>query len=137
MEHIIELRNVGGLAFDAQHGEYTVKLDADPKFGGKEYGMRPKPLLLVSLGGCTGMDVASLLKKMRAEVEKFWIVVKGKTAEEHPKYYTDIKVEYHFQNPEYKKDKIEKAVKLSRERYCGVYYMLEKAANITYEIIYH
>ena len=83
------------------------------------------------------MDVASLLKKMRAEVDEFKVIVKGKLAEEHPKYYTDIKVEYHFFAKEYKKDKIEKAVKLSRERYCGVYYMLEKAANIEYEIIYH
>ncbi len=137
MEHVVELKNVSGLAFDAKYDKYEIKLDSDPKFGGQDYGMRPKPLLLVSLGGCTAMDVASLLKKMRAEVDEFKVIVKGKLAEEHPKYYTDIKVEYHFFAKEYKKDKIEKAVKLSRERYCGVYYMLEKAANIEYEIIYH
>ncbi len=111
-------------------------LDADEAVGGKGLGLRPKPLMLVSLSGCTGMDVASLLKKMRAEVEEFKVVVEGELTEEHPKVYKKVVVHYYFKDKDYKKDKIEKAVDLSVNRYCGVFEMFRQFCDITHQIHY-
>ena len=111
-------------------------LDADEAVGGKGLGLRPKPLMLVSLSGCTGMDVASLLKKMRAEVEEFKVVVEGELTEEHPKVYKKVVVHYYFKDKDYKKDKIEKAVDLSVNRYCGVFEMFRQFSDITHQIHY-
>jgi putative redox protein len=114
----------------------NVILDADQSVGGKGLGLRPKQLMLVSLSGCTGMDVASLLKKMRAEVEEFKIEVDGELTEEHPKVYKKVVVHYYFKDKNYKKDKIEKAVDLSVNRYCGVFEMFRQFCDITHEIHY-
>ena len=111
-------------------------LDADEAVGGKGLGLRPKQLMLVSLSGCTGMDVASLLKKMRAEVEEFKVVVEGELTEEHPKVYKKVVVHYYFKDKDYKKDKIEKAVDLSVNRYCGVFEMFRQFSDITHQIHY-
>ncbi len=119
---------------DAEGG--NIVLDADEAVGGKGLGLRPKQLMLVSLSGCTGMDVASLLKKMRAEVEEFKIEVEGELTEEHPKVYKKVVVHYYFKDKNYKKDKIEKAVDLSVNRYCGVFEMFRHFCDISHEIHY-
>ncbi|MGV6860914.1 MAG: OsmC family protein [Putridiphycobacter sp.] len=114
----------------------NVVLDADEAVGGKGLGLRPKPLMLVALAGCTAMDVASLLKKMRAEVKDFKVDVEGELTEEHPKYYHKVVVHYYFGDETYKKDKIEKAVDLSVNRYCGVFEMFRQFSKIEYKIHY-
>lgn len=119
---------------DAEGG--NVILDADESVGGNGLGLRPKQLMLVSLSGCTGMDVVSLLKKMRAEVEEFRIEVDGELTEEHPKVYKKVVVHYYFKDKDYKKDKIEKAVDLSVNRYCGVFEMFRQFCDISHEIHY-
>lgn len=96
----------------------------------------PKALMLASLAGCSGLDVASLLKKMRAEVDEFTIDVEANLTDEHPKHYDKVKVIYNFYGTDFKKDKIEKAVDLSVERYCGVMEMFRKFAEVTIEIKY-
>ena len=122
------------MAFEAEVNGFRIVLDADPSVGGKEAGPRPKPLSLVSLAGCTGMDVISILKKMRIEPAYFNISVEGELTEEHPRYYHKIHLVYEFRGNDLPMDKLEKAISLSQERYCGVTAMLQKAASITHEI---
>ena len=136
MKHETKTKWLGKMAFETNIDTHKIVVDAAEDFGGQNLGPTPKPLLLASLAGCTGMDVASLLKKMRAEVTDFEISVTGELTDEHPKYYKSIHVEYIFKGSELKKDKLEKAVNLSQERYCGVHYMLSKATDLTHEIQY-
>ncbi len=124
----------GDMAFEAEVNDFKLLIDADEVVGGKNQGPRPKPLTLVSLGGCTGMDVVSILKKMRIEPEFFNIEIRGELTEEHPKYYHKIHLEYQFKGKNLPLDKIEKAVTLSQDRYCGVSELLKKGAELTYEI---
>ena len=123
------------MAFEANVNDHKIVIDAAENVGGKNLGPRPKPLSLVSLGGCTGMDVVSILKKMRVEFDYFNVQVEGELTEEHPKYYHTITIYYIFKGKDLPMDKLEKAVNLSQERYCGVTAMLGKAAKINHKII--
>ncbi len=125
----------GDMAFKADVNGFTLNIDADEKVGGKNTGPRPKPLLLVALGGCTGMDVVSILGKMRVVPDYFNVEIDADQTEEHPKYYNKIHLKYIFKGKDLPMEKLEKAVNLSQERYCGVNAMLSKAAEITHEII--
>lgn len=125
----------GDMSFDAEVNGFNIKLDADETVGGKNQGPRPKPFILVSLGGCTGMDVVSILKKMRVEFESLSIDITGEQTEEHPKYYHTINIKYLFGGRDLPMAKLEKAVNLSQERYCGVSAMLGKVATINTEIV--
>ncbi len=119
---------------DSMGGSFDI--DAAEAVGGTNKGLRPKALMLTSLAGCSGIDVASLLKKMRAEVEGMEIDVSAELTEEHPKYYNKVYVTYRFYGKDFKKDKIEKAVNLSIDKYCGVMEMFRKFAEIHTEILY-
>jgi putative redox protein len=136
MTHKIVTEWQSDLHFVSEAEGGVVVLDADQSVGGKGLGLRPKQLMLVSLSGCTGMDVASLLKKMRAEVEDFRVEVVAELTDEHPKVYKKVVVHYYFSDKSYKKDKIEKAVDLSVNRYCGVFEMFRGFADISYQIHY-
>jgi putative redox protein len=122
------------MAFEAEVNGFKMMLDAEPTVGGENKGPRPKPLTLVSLAGCTGMDVISILKKMRIEPDYFNVGVEGDMTEEHPRYYHKIHVIYELKGKDIELEKVEKAVNLSRDRYCGVYALLKQGAEITYEI---
>ena len=102
--------------------------------GGHNSGPSPKKLLLVALSGCTGMDVVSILKKMRVDIEKCSIEVQGDVANEHPKRYTGMHVIYRFTGKNLPLDKLEKAVKMSEETYCGVEALFKMAIKVTSEI---
>ena len=108
------------MAFEADVYGHKIMLDASEAGGGENRGPRPKPLLLAALAGCTGMDVVSILKKMRVEVEAFNVVVEGDLTEEHPKQYAKMHIIYEFKGKDLPMDKLEKAINLSEERYCGV-----------------
>jgi putative redox protein len=123
------------MTFDAEVNGHIIPLDADAAVGGEDRGPRPKPLTLVSLGGCTGMDVISILNKMRVEPEDFSVNVSGELTDEHPKYFNKIHIVYTFKGEDLPMDKLEKAISLSQDRYCGVTAMLNKAAEITHEIV--
>ena len=123
------------LAFNVELDGHNFMVDADAEFGGKDRGPKPKGLLLSSLAGCTGMDVASLLTKMKMPFDSFSLEVEGELAKEHPKTYTDIVIRYIFRGDSLNRDKIEKSIKLSLDKYCGVHAMLAKAANLHYEIV--
>lgn len=123
------------MAFEADVNGFKLALDADESVGGTNTGPRPKPLTLASLGGCTGMDVVSILKKMRVEPDFFNVSVTGELTEEHPKYYYKIHLRYEFKGEGLDPEKLEKAVSLSQERYCGVSELLKKGAEISSEIV--
>jgi putative redox protein len=123
-----------GMAFEAEVNGFRITLDADPAVGGANAGPRPKPLTLVSLAGCTGMDIVSILAKMRVVPDHFNVAVEGELTEEHPKYYHSIHIIYEFRGKDLPLDKVEKAIELSQERYCGVSALLKKGATITHEV---
>ena len=116
---------------------HKVLIDTSPEHGGENKGLGPKALMLSSLAGCSGLDVVSLLKKMRAEVADFKMVVHAELTEEHPKYYHKVAVEYHFYGSNLQEDKINKAVKLSIDQYCGVMEMFRQFAKVTTEVYLH
>lgn len=136
MEQEIKTQWEGNMLFNADTLGGNFKIDAAAEVGGQGKGVRPKALMLTSLAGCTGMDIVSLLKKMRAEVDDLDINVKGKLTEEHPKFYHEVTLEYVFYGKNLKKDKIEKAIELSSEKYCGVMEMFRQFAKITTVVRY-
>ncbi|MFA8298895.1 MAG: OsmC family protein [Hyphomicrobiales bacterium] len=123
------------MSFDAKIDDHTITIDAAPEVGGNNIGPRPKPLLLAGLGGCTGMDVISILKKMKIEPEEFKIEIESHMTDEHPKYYDKIHLIYIFKGKELNESKLKKAVSLSQEKYCGVNKLLSFGAEITFEIV--
>jgi putative redox protein len=123
------------MAFDVELQGHTIKIDAAEKFGGGNYGPRPKALLLSGLAGCTGMDVVSILRKMQMPWDSFNLEVEGDTTEEHPVVYNKIHIKYIFTGGELDVEKITKAVNLSQDKYCGVSAMLGKTAEVTWEIV--
>lgn len=132
----IEVSWKGQMLFESVAPEGTVMIDAAEENGGQGKGLRPKAIMLTSLAGCTAMDVASLLKKMRAEVADFKIEVEANLTDEHPKIYDKVKVIYKFYGTDFQKDKIEKAVNLSVNQYCGVMEMFRKFADVSIDIQY-
>ena len=122
------------LTFEGNVNGHKIVLDAEKKVGGKDRGPTPKPLMITSLLGCTAMDVISILKKMRVDVKDFKVHAEAELTEEHPKHYTKIHLIYEFTGKDLPKEKLEKAVTLSQDRYCGVSYVYKKVINLTYEI---
>ncbi len=122
------------MAFEASINGHQILMDVDTSNGGQDLGPRPKILLLAGLGGCTGMDVVSILAKMKIVPDKFWMEISAEMTAEHPKVYNQIKLVYCFQGNDLPFDKLEKAVNLSKEKYCGVSAMLTKTAEMIIEI---
>jgi putative redox protein len=113
---------------------HSITIDTESDFGGTNAGVRPKALMLSALGGCTGLDVVSLLKKMKVTVDSFKVVVTAELTDDHPKYYNTVKVDYFFTGNDLNEAKINKAVNLSAERYCGVYEMFRQFAEVSFEV---
>src|SRR5690606_194250 len=134
MKSEVSIRWTGNMAFESEVNGHKLVLDAAKEFGGEDLGYRPKPLVMAALAGCTGMDVVSILKKMRVECDGLEIKVEGDVADEHPKTYTALKLIYEFKGKDLPMEKLEKAVALSEETYCGVWAMYKKAVPVTYEI---
>jgi putative redox protein len=124
----------GNMAFEMEINGHKLITDATVENGGNNLGPSPKALLLAGLIGCSGIDVMTITKKMRVEIEDVNVDIEAETREEDPKIYNYIKVVYKFKGKDLSFDKLERAVKLSMEKYCGVAAMLEKAVPITYEI---
>jgi putative redox protein len=133
-KHTIRTEWKGDLAFEADVNGHKVLMDAPIDGGGTDLGPSPKKLMLVALSGCTGMDVVSILKKMRVEIEKCSVEVEGDVTDEHPKHYYKMHVIYKFTGKSLPLDKLEKAVKMSEDTYCGVGALYRKAIEVTSEI---
>jgi putative redox protein len=124
-----------GLAFTgiADSG-VSLAVDTSVAHGGSGEGVAPMEMILMGLGGCTGMDVISILEKKRQEVTNFEIRVHGDRAEEHPKVFTHIVVEYVVSGHQIDPEAVKRAVELSETKYCSVMAMLRKAAEVETKI---
>lgn len=128
-----KVKYVDGLQFvgEATSG-HAIVMDGDPKFGGRDTGIRPTELLLVGLGGCSGMDVVSILKKKKQDIKGLEIDIKGKKAESYPQKFTTITIEFIVSGRNLSEEAVKRAVDLSMEKYCSVKATLEGCANITF-----
>ncbi len=135
MKQIVSTKWKKGMTFESDVTGFKIVMDAKPEVGGQNQGPNPKPLLLSALTGCTGMDVASLMKKMRQDVTDFQIEASAQMTVEHPKHYDAIHLVYKFAGNNLHKAKLKKAVDLSMERYCGISYMLSQSSKLTYKIV--
>ncbi len=128
----------GGMAFESSNPSgLNLTIDAGPDDGGEGAGYRPKALMLSSLAGCSGLDVASLIKKMKLEVADFHIETIANLTDEHPRYYDKVVIEYHFHGKNLKEDKLQRAVDLSVEKYCGVMEMFRRFAELEIKTIFN
>lgn len=130
----IDVEWEGLMSFKTNVDGHTIVLDASPDLGGENKGPRPKPLMLVALAGCAGMDVISILVKMRVELEYFNINVEGELTESHPKHYRKIHLIYEFKGHNLPIGKLQKAVKMTEDKYCGVYSVYKKVIRLSSEI---
>jgi putative redox protein len=114
----------------------AIDMDGSPEIGGQDMGVRPMETVLMGLGGCASMDVLSILKKMREDIVDYEVEIEADRAEDHPKVFTKINMHFKFYG-NIKKENVEKALRLSMEKYCSVTHMLNKTATITdtFEII--
>lgn len=134
MKHVIDMSWTDKIAFEADMDGHKVVIDASEEVGGSDLGPRPKKLMLTALAGCTGIDVVMILKKMKVEFEAFNVIVEGELTEEHPKYYNKMKVVYQFKGKDLPMAKLEKAVKLSEEKYCGVSAVYKQVMEMETEV---
>jgi putative redox protein len=135
MTHEANIRWAGRMTFVGKAGSnHLVPMDSGPDFGGDSSATKPMELLLVALGGCTGMDVVPLLKKMRQDVTAVELNISAARSEEHPMVYTKIDLAYVVTGRNLEEDKVKRAVDLSQERYCSVSAMLKKACPVNYTI---
>ncbi|MFK7901061.1 MAG: OsmC family protein [Cyclobacteriaceae bacterium] len=112
-----------------------VNLDGSPSIGGKGLGARPMELVLMGLGGCSSMDVLSILEKMKVKLESYDVKVHAdRDTDAVPSLFTDIHVEYIITGQEKDRAKIEKAINLSMDKYCSVTKILESTAKITHSL---
>lgn len=116
---------------------HTVLIDTSEKNGGQNSGLGPKAMMLSSLAGCSGLDVVSVLKKMKTTIDDFKMIVTGELTTEHPVIYHTVTVDYHFYGTELDENKINKAVKLSVDTYCGVLAMFRKFADVKTNTHFH
>jgi putative redox protein len=112
---------------------HALVMDGPPDIGGQNLGPRPMELLLVGLGGCTTVDVIMILEKARQQVIDCRVEVSAERADAIPKVFTKIHVHYVVSGKGLDPKKVERAVKLSAEKYCSVSKMLEQAAEITHD----
>lgn len=113
---------------------FELPLGGSSAVGGDDDGFRPLELIAIGLAGCTGMDVISILKKMREDVTSFEVKVHADRVDKHPKIFSDIMIEYIFTGNDLDPKALEKAVTLSEERYCPAQAILIKSANISHKI---
>lgn len=137
MKHKVEMSWLGNLAYETEIDGHKMITDAGPEVGGEDKGFRPKKLMLAALAGCTGIDMALILKKMRVEVKDIKVSVEGELTQSRPTSYQSMHITYEFFGADLPSKKIERAVKLSEEEYCGVSALYKQVIPVTSEIIYH
>lgn len=127
------VKHIKGVTFMGKaDSNHWVPMDGPEEFGGSNAGARPKELLLLALGGCTGSDVAVILKKKKINVDGFDIFLTADVQETHPQVFTKINLEYVFYGKEIPAEAVERAIELSQKTYCSVTAMLQKSIEITH-----
>lgn len=112
---------------------FDIPMDASAIYGGANEGVRPMELMLMSLGGCTGIELSHILKKMRVQFDTLKIEVTGNRVEDHPKIFDTINVIYKFTGDNVPAEKVTKAIRLAEQVYCSAANMMNKVAKITYQ----
>lgn len=132
------VKQVKGITFVGKtDSNHWITMDGPESFGGSDAGIRPKELLMLSLGGCTGSDVTSILAKKKIKLDGFEINISADVADEHPQVFTKMHLEYIFYGKNLPVKDIERAIDLSLTKYCSVTAMLQKAMPIehSYKIV--
>lgn len=130
----INTKWLGDMAFESTNTSgNTLKIDTAE---GSD-GLRPKSLMLSALAGCSGLDIASLIKKMKLDVATFNIDTIANLTDEHPKFYDTVRIEFHFYGNNLHEKKLQRAVDLSIDKYCGVMQMFRQFAKLDIKTIFH
>jgi putative redox protein len=137
MAHEIDVQWMGKMQFNALVNGHTIIMDGPEKVGGEDNGPIPKPFVLTALAGCTGMDIAAILRKANKNPDYFDMKVIGEISKRAPIEYIAIHVIYDFKGTEENKEAALNAVTDSQEKYCGVSSMLKKALPVTWEVKYN
>lgn len=127
---------IEGMAFMGEAGSgHALVLDGSPEYGGRNLGFRPMELILLGVAGCTAFDVVNILRKGREDVADCVVEVEGERAGEDPKVFTKLHLVYRVKGRNLSPAKVERAIKLSKEKYCSASIMVAKTAEMTFE--YH
>ncbi|AVG17626.1 osmotically inducible protein C [Chromobacterium vaccinii] len=128
------LKWVDGVCFMGETGSgHAVVMDGAPEGGGRNLGPRPMELVLLGTAGCTSYDVITILKKSRQDVRDCWVEIQADRADVDPKVFTRIHFHFVVLGRDLKPDAVERAIKLSAEKYCSASIMLAKTADITHD----
>jgi putative redox protein len=135
MSHHVSTVFNQGMTFTASINHHKVVMDShdDPAH---EAGPSPKRLMLASLAGCTGIDIVSVLNKMKVDFSEFSIDITASLTDEHPRMYKHVKIIYKIKLSEKNRPKMEKAIQLSQDKYCGVSAMFKAFAKLEIETVY-
>jgi putative redox protein len=127
------VKQVKGVTFIGKaDSNHWISMDGPENFGGSDAGIRPKELLMIALGGCSGSDVTSILTKKKIKVDGFEMNITAESAEEHPQVFTKMHIEYVFTGKNIPVKDVERAIELSLTKYCTVTAMLQKAMPISH-----
>lgn len=137
MQNHITTKWKGGMLFETNSLTGTTFHINDGSKDEEHSPVTPKALMLSSLAGCSGLDVASLIDKMKLKVDDFRVETFADLTDEHPKTYSQVRVEYHFEGSELNEEKLQRCVDLSVEKYCGVMEMFRQFAELKIETIFH
>ena len=123
----------GMLMVGKSHSGHSITMDGPIEIGGENLGVRPMEMLLLGVAGCTMIDVVTTLKKMRQDLSHCETKINAERANEHPKVFTDIHIHFIIKGKDLDSKKVDKAIKLSAEKYCSASIMLGKTAKITHD----
>jgi putative redox protein len=126
----------GGMNFTTLIDGHSITVDLSKAAGGDDAGPGPKILMLVSLAGCTGLDVVGLLNKMKANFSDFTVDIEAHLTEVHPVIYDDVSITYSIKVSKADESRVEKAVTLSQDKYCGVSEMFRAFAKLSSKIVF-
>jgi len=127
---------VDGALFVAEGGSgHTFTMDGAPDVGGRNLAARPMEVVLMGMGGCTAIDVVSMLRKQRQDIEGVEVSLIAERADDHPKVFTEVKLVYTVRGRKLNRSLVERAVSLSDEKYCSATAMVKKSAKVTHEVV--
>jgi len=135
MTHSIKSTWKGTMQFDNKIGNHIVTTDTTPPMS-DDAGASPKRLLLASLAGCTGIDVIMLLEKMKVKITGYEMEVEADLTDEHPKVYSEMRLKYIFYGKDLDRKKVQRAIDLSQDKYCGVSAMIKMICPLKLEVEY-
>ena len=130
---VVSVKWIDGMRFAASDSQgHSIIMDTSKEHGGEGSGFSPMQLLLAAVGGCTGMDVVSILKKQRQKLTELEIQVSGERVAEHPRVYGKVHVEYRLKGEELKEKAVQRAIQLSNDVYCSVGATIKKTASLSH-----